>query len=121
MYLNNCSFDIDLSLSSITDEDKDISEEDREFAITLFSYAKNNIEDIKLKILNNLKNTTLSKVYSIDYAIIVTAIGEIDYLSSDIGLVISEAVRMAKKYSTDNGYSFVNGILSSIYRGKIDD
>lgn len=120
LYLNNSDFNVDLSLSSLVDEGIEIDEEERDFALGLFSCTKEHLEDIKSKFLNNLKNTTLSKVYSIDYAIIITAISEIDYLNEDKALVISEAVRIAKKYSTDKGYSFVNGILSSIYMGEIN-
>ena len=117
LYLNNNSFDIDLSLSSIADDGTEITDEEREAASSHLLITKEHIEDIKTKISSNLKNTSLSQVYSIDYAILVTAIAEIDYMGADKALVINEAVNIAKRYSTDNGYAFINGFLSGIYNG----
>ena len=36
------------------------------------------------------------------------------------GVVINEAVELAKKYSTDKSYSFVNGLLASVNKGEND-
>ena len=58
----------------------------------------------------------LDDIFSIDLALCVLAIASIDYLGEDKSLVINEIVRMAKRYSTDKSYAFVNGLISSIYR-----
>ena len=48
--------------------------------------------------------------------LILVCVAEIDYLDEEIGVCINEAVRLAKKYSTDRSPSFINGVLSSIYK-----
>ena len=40
----------------------------------------------------------------------------IDYLEQAMSLSVNEAVELAKKYSTEKSPSFVNGVLSSIYK-----
>ena len=50
----------------------------------------------------------------LDKAILDTAVDEISS-NEDIptSVAINEAVRLAKKYGTDDSYSYINGVLSS--------
>lgn len=61
-----------------------------------------------------LKNWTLSRIPKLDKAILETAIYEISY-NDDIptSVAINEAVKLAKKYGTDDSSSYINGVLSS--------
>ena len=68
--------------------------------------------------LQQKKGLTLNSIYKLDYAILLVAIASIDYLEESISLAINEAVELAKKYSTDKSPSFVNGVLSSIYKNN---
>ncbi|MBR1797178.1 MAG: transcription antitermination factor NusB [Clostridiales bacterium] len=61
-----------------------------------------------------LKNWSLDRIPKLDKAILETAVYEISY-NDDIptSVAINEAVRLAKKYGTDDSYSYINGVLSS--------
>ena len=89
-----------------------------QFANNIFSNYKENQKEVEEKLQNNLKNgLKLTDIYSLDKAILFATIVQIDYLHEPLGLAINEAVRIAKKYSTDKSSKFVNGVLSSIYKG----
>ncbi|MCQ2515691.1 MAG: transcription antitermination factor NusB [Saccharofermentans sp.] len=61
-----------------------------------------------------LKNWTLARIPKLDKAILETAIYEITY-NDDIptSVAINEAVKLAKKFGTDDSSSYINGVLSS--------
>ena len=57
----------------------------------------------------------VSRIYKIDLAILLVAIFELKYrLDTPNKVVINEAVEIAKKYSTDKSYSYINGVLAKI-------
>lgn len=86
------------------------------------SMAKDNLAYLEGKLAQNLnKSVPKSSVYAIDKAIIFSAMVEIDFMKEDAPLVITESVRIAKKYSTDNSPKFINGILSSIYTKNVGE
>ena len=78
------------------------------------TWAENLISD-------NLDNWKLERVATLDQLIMRIAISEI-YFNEDIPpkVSISEAIEIAKVYSTEDSSSFVNGVLDSIYKRKID-
>ncbi|NCB48598.1 MAG: transcription antitermination protein NusB [Clostridia bacterium] len=101
-------------------EEQIVSEEEKKFSLQIFESVQKNFDEIDLKIESFLKNNLKIKdLCAIDHAILMTALAQVDFLNEPKGLVINEAVRIAKKYSTDKSSSFVNGVLSSIY-GKSD-
>ena len=85
----------------------------------------NNIVDNKIwadkLISDNLDNWKLERVATLDQLIMRIAINEI-YFNEDIPpkVSISEAIEIAKIYSTEDSSSFVNGVLDSIYKRKLD-
>lgn len=98
----------------ILDEDK-IDGEDREFAIALVNEYKNNKQVILQKIEGKSKGFALDRMFKIDLAILGVALAELLYYKqTPYKIVVNEAVEMAKKYSTEKSYSFINGILKSI-------
>ena len=78
------------------------------------TWAENLISD-------NLDNWKLERVATLDQLIMRIAISEI-YFNEDIPpkVSISEAIEIAKIYSTEDSSSFVNGVLDSIYKRKLD-
>lgn len=100
-------------------EEYELTDEERDFSINIFSAVKNNFEELNKKLNSNLKNNlTLKDMYKLDYAIILVAMASIDYLEQPMSLSVNEAIELAKKYSTEKSPSFVNGVLSSIYKNK---
>ena len=75
------------------------------------------LEEIDEIIKSHLKkNWTLSRVASADRNILRLAVYELKFAEDkdSVGVVINEAVKLAKKYGTDDSGSFVNGVLSAI-------
>ncbi len=97
--------------------EKYLTEDEEVFAKSIFKTYEDNKTEIESKLQDNLKkDLKISDIYMLDRAIIYAALVQIDKLQEPAGLVINEAVRMAKKYSTDNSPKFINGVLASIYR-----
>lgn len=100
-------------------EEYELTDEEKDFSVGIFSAVKNNFEELNNKLNSNLKNNlTVKDIYKLDYAIILVAMASIDYLEQAMSLSVNEAVELAKKYSTEKSPSFVNGVLSSIYKNK---
>ncbi|MBQ9792616.1 MAG: hypothetical protein IJW32_02580 [Clostridia bacterium] len=100
-------------------DEYELTDEEKDFSIGIFSAVKNNFEELNKKLNLNLKNNlTIKDIYKLDYAIILVAMASIDYLEQAMSLSVNEAVELAKKYSTEKSPSFVNGVLSSIYKNK---
>lgn len=96
---------------------QEVLADELQFANSIFLSYQDNKAKIESKLQDNLKKgLKLTDIYSLDKAILFATITQIDYLQEPLGLAINEAVRIAKKYSTDKSSKFVNGVLSSIYK-----
>lgn len=111
----------DLSADEILEEDKITEQDDkdyvddRKFIIELVELYQQNQQYINNLIDLHLKGYSPERVYKIDRAILATAIAEmIFYKQTPYKVVVNEAVEMAKKYSTEKSYSFVNGLLKTL-------
>lgn len=90
-----------------------------DFARELFegvSSMEQELDDVINKYSKGWKANRLPKV---NLAILRLAIYEIKYLD-DVpnSVAINEAVELAKKYSGEGDYSFINGILGSVAKGE---
>lgn len=73
---------------------------------------KNNIDKI---IAEYAKDWTINRLAKVDLAILRLATYEILYNETiPVGVSVNEAVELAKKYSSDEAPSFINGILGKI-------
>ncbi len=110
-YLFSKDFDLEDFLKEC-----EIDDSEKEYSLSVLNAVKNNIDVLNEKLNNSLKNDLkLNDLYTLDHAILLVSMAQIDYLQEPKGIVINEAVRTAKKYSTDRSPSFINGVLSSIY------
>lgn len=98
--------------------EKDIDELDVNYIKQMYQGIIDNEEYLNKKISSHLKNFTLERVFKIDLAILKLAIYEIEFLKEAPSVVINEAVELSKKFSTDNNYKFVNGVLAQIVKGE---
>lgn len=74
-------------------------------------------KELKGYIVKFSKGFVLDRVYKPDLAILMLAIYEMIYEDSiPLKVSISEAVTIVKKYSTTKSFSFVNGLLASVYK-----
>lgn len=111
----------ELSLFNLTGT-ADLTEEEKELVKLEYEGLiehNNKIEDI---ISKYLKGYTLSRIYKVDLAILKIAVYEMLFSDHQTPskVIINEAVELAKKYSTEKSYSFVNGVLASINKGELD-
>lgn len=92
------------------------AEEQKEYISAVVDSVLENIEQIDMFIAENSKNRVHERISKVSLASLRVAIAEMLYSELDDSIVISEAVRIAKKYEGEKASAFVNGILSSIYK-----
>ena len=93
------------------------NEELNKFIIELFEVSLKNREWCENLIKSRLNNWEFERVALIDRLLLVVAISEIYFIESVPPKVsISEAIEIAKQYSTEESSSFVNGVLDNIYK-----
>lgn len=89
------------------------------FCEQLYTLWENNSVEIDSMISENLKGYAIDRVYKVDLVLLELAITEIYYYKeTPLAVVINEIVSMAKKYSTEKSYSFINGFLKGINKDK---
>ena len=111
----------ELSLLSFLDSE-DLNDDEKQFVQNTYSGMIENNDKLEEIISKYLKGYTLSRIYKVDLVILKLAVYELMFSNEGTPskVVINEAVEMAKKYSTDNSFRFVNGVLASIVKGEID-
>ena len=74
-----------------------------------------NLTEIDSLIEKNTNNWSLERMANIDRNILRIAVFEIVFMDNiPKSVSINEAVELAKKYSTENSFGFVNGVLGKI-------
>ncbi len=96
---------------------KDLSADDIEYVESSYRGIISNREKICELIQKYSRGFALDRIYKIDLAILMVAVYEILY-RDDVPYSVSanEATELAKKYSTDKSYSYVNGVLASVIK-----
>ncbi|MBK6856800.1 MAG: transcription antitermination factor NusB [Microthrixaceae bacterium] len=64
---------------------------------------------------------TLERMPAIDRALLRIGAFELTWTDVPVGACISEAVELAKRYSTDDSHRFINGMLGAVAREVRDD
>ena len=68
--------------------------------------------DASLEALSH--NWKLSRMPAVDRALLRLGAFELGHTETPVGVVISELVELAKRYSTDRSGPFVNGVLAAL-------
>ena len=106
--IDNCLNDV-LSL-------KKFNQEIIDFSKRLISFVDNKRDEIDATIKKYSKNWKFERMALIDRNILRIAIAEMLYMPDIPEKVsINEAVEIAKIFSTDESYAFINGILHRLY------
>ncbi|WP_323704781.1 transcription antitermination factor NusB [Mammaliicoccus sp. Dog046] len=86
-----------------------------------FLYVKNfvksvieNKDELDEAYKPHLKNWTLERLLKTDRIILRMATYELKYTDTPDKVIFNEAVEIAKIYSDDEHYKFINGVLSSL-------
>ncbi len=86
-----------------------------DFAKTILNNYFNDPVKVDDLIIAQLKDWSIARLPRINTAIMRVAVCEMVYSEENIDSVaINEAVEISKKYSGDNDYQFINGVLGSI-------
>mgnify|MGYP005708711425 FL=1 len=91
----------------------------KKFVEELFNSTIKFSEELDSHIESNLENWTVDRLNVIDRIIMQMSLCEMIHLKSyDIShkVTISSAIENAKKFSSEDSTSFVNGVLDSIYK-----
>lgn len=86
-----------------------------DYVETVFKGVYENLNTIDARISENLKNWKLSRISKVSLSILRLAVFEMLYVDSiPQSVSINEAVELAKKYSTQDDASYINGVLGAL-------
>ena len=85
-----------------------------EFAGELVLGVSDHIDTIDARIRQNSVSWPLERMPAIDRALLRLGTYELVHTDVPVGACISEAVELAKRYSTDDSHKFVNGMLARV-------
>ena len=88
----------------------------RVFADKLFEGAAKDVTALDAIIVKHATNWRFERLAAIDRAILRLAIHEMNGSETPPKVVLNEAVDLAKKYSSEEAGSFVNGILNAVHK-----
>ncbi|MEE8335438.1 MAG: transcription antitermination factor NusB [Candidatus Neomarinimicrobiota bacterium] len=98
------------------------SKDSKSFIINLMRESLDHREWCEEQISKRLNNWEFGRVALLDRLVLISAISEIFFIDDVPPKVsISEAIEIAKRYSTEESPGFVNGILDNIYKTMIQE
>lgn len=98
-----------------SEQEEPITDAEKEYIVQAVEGVQNHLDDIDALINQFAKKWTTSRMNRVDLAILRLAVYEMKYSKeAPVGVVINEAVELAKQFSSDEAPSFVNGILGKI-------
>lgn len=90
-------------------------EKEQEYIQTKVQRIADRIQEIDELINTHTKGWKTSRMNKVDLTILRLAVYEMKWDDSvPVGVAINEAVELAKKYSSDDGPAFVNGVLARL-------
>ena len=116
------SFQTDISITELIDSAAELELfEQNDFAESLAKKVYLNLDEIDTAINDNLVGWSAKRISRVTRAILRLAVCEMLY-SEDmpVGVAINEAVEIAKKYASQEDASYINGVLGSIAKKKLD-
>lgn len=116
------SFQKDISVTELIDSAVELELfPHNDFAEGLAKKVYLNLEEIDAAIEENLVGWSAKRISKATKAILRLAVCEMLY-SEDmpVGVAINEAVEIAKKYASNEDASYINGVLGSIAKKKLD-
>lgn len=96
---------------------EEVEESNKEFVSAIYSGIAEHKQDLMDQLNNYLNGYSAENLFKVDLAILLIALYEIKYYKqTDKKIVVNESVELAKKYSTDKSYKFINGVLASLIK-----
>lgn len=95
----------------------DMPGSEQEYIEKVYHGVIEHADELKVLISKYALNFKSDRIFLADMAAMLIAAYEMKYMDDiPLGVSISEAVELVKTYSTEKSYSYVNGILSSVYK-----
>lgn len=89
------------------------------FSVLLMNGAIEKQKELDTSFSPYLKNWSLDRIAKVDLSILRLATYELLYQKeTPAQVVINEAIEMAKEFSKDDSYKFINGVLESLIKGS---
>ena len=86
-----------------------------DFVETVFKGVFENLTEIDTLISENLKGWKISRLSKVTLALLRLALFEMKFMDDiPMSVSINEAVELAKKYSTSEDASYINGVLGTL-------
>ena len=79
------------------------------------------VEEIDAAIDEQATDWRVERMPAVDRAILRLGVYELRYTDTPVGVILSEAVELAKQYSTAESGRFINGVLASIAEASRPD
>jgi N utilization substance protein B len=110
------------ALDSIFAEHQRASNSAKEYAKTLVEGTLLYISEVDKIITATAREWKIERMSAVDRNILRLAIYELSFGEEQLtpGVVINEAVELAKTYASEESGKFVNGIVGSIVKGRMD-
>ena len=86
----------------------------REYAMEIIATVHRRRAEIEAEITSVMVDWQLHRLARIDRDTLKIAVAEMLFLNTPHRVAINEAVELAKNYSDDDGYRFVNGVLRKV-------
>lgn len=86
----------------------------RNYALEIIQTINRRRGEIDQTLTEALQDWQLNRIPRIDRDILRIAVAEISFLELPAPSAINEAVELAKRYSDDDGYRFINGVLRRV-------
>jgi transcription antitermination protein NusB len=94
---------------------QDIDQEARGFAEDLFRLASDRQEEIDALIGKHAQHWKMDRMAAVDRNVLRGAVAELlGYPGTPRAIVINEAIEIARKFSTPESVTFINGVLDSV-------
>lgn len=103
-------------------ENNEYDQKETEYINEAIDAVKDVIEMIDKHIEENTHGWTINRLARVDLSILRIAVYEILYRKDiPIEVSINEAIEIAKKYSSEDAYRFINGVLGGVVKAKKDN
>lgn len=87
---------------------------DEKYIHNSFDDIVQNLDEYKQIVASRVTGYKQDRIFNVDMTIMILAIYELKKGDLDSKIVISEALKLAKKYSTEKSIKFINGILGAV-------
>jgi N utilization substance protein B len=105
----------ELVRKSFWSQRQDVDEEVRGFAEDLFRVANDRLEEIDGLIGKHAQHWRMERMAAVDRNVLRGAVAEfLAYPKTPRAVVINEAIEIARRFSTPESVTFINGVLDSV-------